>query len=160
VLDRTELRDGGHTLVLHVRHDVWFHDHPCLPGGHRVTAGDIAYSLRVAIERGNVTLPILPHGVEVHGEDEVVVRLDGVSSFYQADLTNVLAIPKELEGCDDPRAMRRPVGTGPFQFTEEPQGVKWHLARAPKYWRRGSHGEELPYLDGIEIGPVRDVRET
>jgi ABC-type transport system substrate-binding protein len=160
VLDSTEQRDGGRTLVLHVRPGVWFHDHPCLPGGHAVTAADIAYSLRVAIESHELVLPIRADGgITVHGDD-VIVALDGASSFYESALTYVFAIPKELEGCDDVRAMRRPVGTGPFEFRDAPHGTHWHLVRAPKYWRRDRYDQPLPYLDGLEIGPIRDTREA
>ena len=160
VLDSTEQRDHGRTLVLHVRPGVWFHDHPCLPGGHLVTAADIAYSLRVAIERGKLALPVrADRGITVDG-DKVIVALDEGSSFYESQLTTVLAIPKELEGCDDTHAMRRPVGTGPFEFREEPRGTHWHLARFARYWRRDHHDRPLPYVDGLDIGPIRDTREA
>jgi len=49
-------------------------------------------------------------------------------------------------------AMRNPVGTGPFVFTEWVPGDHFTATRNPHYWRPG-----LPYLHSITYKPIADI---
>jgi len=173
LLERTELTDGAHRVVLHLRRDVMFHDHPCLPGGRGrpATAEDVVYSLAKHIEHGDVALPIIGidaarrgdlHALGITATDPltVTIRLDSPAPFYQSQIGSVKLVPHELEGCEDLRKLQQPVGTGPFRFTAPPRGARMSLVRAPSYWRRGPDGEALPYLDGVEMQPIDDMRDV
>lgn len=46
---------------------------------------------------------------------------------------------------------KHPIGTGPFVFDEWTPDVRFRARRNPTYWREG-----LPYLDTIELRPMRD----
>lgn len=51
---------------------------------------------------------------------------------------------------------QHPVGTGPFRFVRWEPDRECILARNPKYWKRDSSGNQLPYLDGIRFSFIKD----
>jgi peptide/nickel transport system substrate-binding protein len=46
---------------------------------------------------------------------------------------------------------QNPVGTGPFKFVSSTPDVSYKVTRNPDYWKKDDQGNQLPYLDGIEI---------
>lgn len=63
--------------------------------------------------------------------------------------TSALARPSELS--------QQPVGTGPFKFVEWNKGQDIKLQRNSTYFLKDSHGNQLPYLDGITWNLGYDV---
>ncbi len=170
-LDRTELSHDGRRIDLHVRPGVTFHNHPCVPGGRPATAEDVAYSIRESLRANELSLPIRGTaefragakslaGLVVADASDVTLELTDPAPFYEAELSNVLLVPHELDGCEDLRRMKQPVGTGPYRFTAPPRGARLQLVRAPDYWGRSDDGAQLPYLDGIEVVPIDQLRDT
>jgi peptide/nickel transport system substrate-binding protein len=51
---------------------------------------------------------------------------------------------------------RNPVGTGPMRFTEWQSGNQVIVERNADYWRSGTDGKPLPYLDKIVYRLIRD----
>lgn len=51
---------------------------------------------------------------------------------------------------------RSPIGSGPFQFVEWQSGNQVVIERNPDYWKIGTDGEPLPYLDQIVYRLVID----
>jgi ABC-type transport system substrate-binding protein len=43
----------------------------------------------------------------------------------------------------------KPVGCGPFKFSEWQKGTRLVLERNPDYWKKGADGQALPYLDKL-----------
>jgi ABC-type transport system substrate-binding protein len=154
-IDRAEVR-GPHAVVLHVRLGLWFHDHPCVPGGRLATAEDVAYSIQLANDSGLVHVPFA--AMTVQGPDEVELDAPAVPP----ELAGVYLVPRELAHCDreDIHHLRQPVGTGPFRFAAPAGGAQLHLVRSPHYWKSDDHGEPVPYIDGIDVEPIVDVRQA
>ena len=49
-----------------------------------------------------------------------------------------------------------PVGSGPFVLQSWSRGQEMKLVRNPHYWRLGSDGKPLPYLDGVNFEVLPD----
>lgn len=128
------------TWTLHVRPDATFHAHPCLVHGPRAAdAEDLRYSLRVALEAGALDLPLadddLTHAVTTDG-DAVRVQLDMPYPFLAERLARIYLLPRELDHCEDLKAIRQPVGTGPFRFDKPPIGETLNVVRNDAWWGR------------------------
>lgn len=52
---------------------------------------------------------------------------------------------------------QQPVGSGPFSFGQWVRDSKVVLKRFDGYWRNGSDGKALPYLDGMELAVMSDA---
>jgi peptide/nickel transport system substrate-binding protein len=52
--------------------------------------------------------------------------------------------------------INNPVGTGPFKFVSFQLDVSYKVVRNPDYWRKDEQGNQLPYLDAVEIIYVAD----
>ncbi len=50
----------------------------------------------------------------------------------------------------------RPVGTGPFKFVSMEAGKSIVLTRNENYWGKDEEGNQLPYLDGLEVTVISD----
>lgn len=159
LIDRHELRRADSAILLHLRDGVWFHDHPCLPGGvgRLATGDDVVYSMELEQKYGALELPI--KDMTATGND-VVIHLATPTPFYAVQLRGIALVPRELAGCEDPRNMKQPVGTGPFRFAAPPRDIVLELVRAPRYWHKTADGNELPYLDRVSIEPITDTRYT
>lgn len=91
---------------------------------------------------------------EVKGEYEIVVTL---ASWVTNIAGNLLV---EAGAMFDPQMYREVgaegmytniVGTGPFVMTEYKVGEQVSFDRNPNYWGKDAEGNQLPYLDGIDI---------
>ncbi len=166
--------DDDRTLWLDVRSDAVFHAHPCLDEGasRAVEAGDVVSSLHAAFSKLKPRLPVTGlaaflagdaptiTGITAPDDGRVRIGLDRPAPHAEAELARVYVVPRQLDGCDDPRARTQPVGTGPFRFEGPAEGDVFRLVRAPRYWGRDARGAELPYLDGVEIRVVSDALEA
>lgn len=77
---------------------------------------------------------------------------------FPASLTGqagMIAAPSTLADASQPP---RPVGTGPFVFSEWVPDQKLTASRNAHYWRKDSNGQQLPYLDGVEFRPLPDAQ--
>jgi ABC-type transport system substrate-binding protein len=52
--------------------------------------------------------------------------------------------------------INNPVGTGPFVFKSFQNEVSIKFVRNPSYWMKDDKGNQLPYLDGIDITYIAD----
>jgi ABC-type transport system substrate-binding protein len=165
LIERGEELDDGRRLVLHLRPNVMFHDHPCLPSGRGrlATGDDVAYSIQKRHDFQAIAMPMVGAGGKLAITADglaVTIRLDRPTPLYRVRLAPVQLIPRELEGCEDLRRMKQPVGTGPFRFVAPPGIARFEMVRAPHYWRLGGDGEPLPYLDGIEVQGVQSMSDA
>jgi ABC-type transport system substrate-binding protein len=148
------------TWTLHVRPDAPFHEHPCLLHGARpADAEDIRYSLRVAIEAGALELPLadadLEHAITADG-DAVRVQLDMPYPFLAERLARLYVMPRELDHCEDLKAIRQPVGTGPFRFDKPPIGETLNVVRHTEWWGRPGG----PKLEGVTFVTIPESAQV
>lgn len=149
-----ELSEDGLSLTFNLRRDVKWHD------GEPFTSADVQFTFMDVLSR------VHPRGSGVLGQLEAVETPDDHTAVFRLRepapyLMRVLSsyespiLPKHLFGDQDPREYShadKPVGTGPFVFTEWKRGQYIRLDRNPDYWKEG-----LPYLDRIVARFIPDA---
>ncbi len=136
-----------------LQENVKFHD------GRPMTADDVIFSItqfhmKVSPRARNVFAKI----VKAEAPDPLTVRLTLDTPFepflLMFDVTTCAIVPKHIyDGTDyatNP-ANQKPVGTGPFQFSEWQRGNFIRFKRFDGYWKPGQ-----PYLDEIVYRIVPD----
>ena len=139
------------TYIFHIRKDAKFHN------GQPVTAEDVRFSIETIMDirtgaffYENFTSSI--EKVTVINEKTIKIVLKSQNASF-LDLLGMLAasiVSKNwVEAGHD--LNNEMMGTGAFKFVKWDQGVKLTFVRNDNYWREG-----LPYLDGIELIPIKD----
>jgi peptide/nickel transport system substrate-binding protein len=146
VLAKEWSSEDGKTWKITLQENVKF------TNGEPFTADDVIYSfdrLR-SKELGSPMADVYANIVDVVADDptHVTFELETVDSEFPASLTDyrTLMLCKSVE---DP--MTEMVGTGPFMlesFAAEDRAV---MTKNPDYWGTDADGNQLPYLDGIEV---------
>ena len=52
--------------------------------------------------------------------------------------------------------IQNPVGTGPFKYVSYQGQVSYEYIRNPDYWGKDKSGNQLPYVDAIEVSYITD----
>jgi peptide/nickel transport system substrate-binding protein len=164
---RWEVAPDGLTWTFHLRQDVQFND------GTPLTADDVVFTWNDLIydrTRPQNTPPRWPCSTrDACTFDGQEVRVQRVDAHTVKFITPVkVAIWDQLAGTSIlPKAKYEPlvqngtfgsamgtdskpqdiVGTGPFTLKEYVRGEKILLGRNPRYWKKDSAGNALPYLD-------------
>jgi len=135
--------DEGGELLLHVREGILFHD------GHRLTADDIAFSLRIAFGKDT--------RIEVLGDYELVIHPGYCIDLFFTQLAHpsasIIRNTPENQLAIAANDWLHPIGTGPFMVS----GIGDHnfieLIRFDQY-----HGNP-PLLEKITINIIHDPWE-
>jgi class 3 adenylate cyclase/ABC-type transport system substrate-binding protein len=161
-LDRWTLSEDQRSGTLVLRPDVHFHRHPCMANGEGrpATAADVAWSLRQAREHGAVRYTLdadAPQGGLLISDPRTLqISLGAPWPYMERELAQVRLLPRELQGCEDVRAMKRLVGSGAFYLDEVTAGGRVVLKLHESYGRRDEEGRALPFLEGVEWVPITD----
>lgn len=160
-LAESVIPDAEHrTWTIRVRDGIEFHN------GEPLNAEAVKQNIE-ANSRGLLTGQYLPPIASVHAADErtVVVRLTEPYVALPAVLSTqagYIIAPEQLErsrNSADAAYTIPPVGTGPFVFDEYTAGsTPFRAERNPRYWRKDSDGNRLPYLDAVEFRTLPDSR--
>jgi peptide/nickel transport system substrate-binding protein len=158
-----EIAEDKKTYTFFLRPDVVFHDDACFPSGkgRRMTAHDVAYSLRRIMDKKTAS----PGSWIFNGKVDTVDGFRALNdSMFQLKLLRpyhpILGIlsmqycsivPEEAVNRYGADFRRHPVGTGPFRFIDWEEGQALILKKHPHYFERDSTGAPLPYLDGIKV---------
>lgn len=171
-----EVLDSGKTYRLHIRDDVFFHDHELFKNGkgRKMNAYDLQYTLRRVCD----TTDIYNKGLWVF-KDKVLKTDRGFISdttflakndttfmvYLERPVPNFLQIlcmpfcfvvPEEVAGVLEKDFGRNPVGTGPYKFGSWDNGNKLIYLKNENYWKKDASGESLPYIDAVEVSFISD----
>lgn len=148
------------TYVFSFYEDVTWHN------GDEFTAEDVKWSL----ERLQ-GLDDSPHqgkvasveSIEVTGEYELTINMSSPTAPFLAFMTRgpgrAGVIVHRSAGTESQSSgsqaqqeyNQMPIGTGPFELTERESGSSLTLERFDDYWETDEDGNQLPYLDGVNI---------
>jgi peptide/nickel transport system substrate-binding protein len=143
-----EVSADATTYTFHLARNVTWHD------GRPFTAADVKFTFEELLlkyhSRTKAGLEDVLEAIEAPDEHTVVFRFAQpyASLLQRLDVTEAPILPRHIyEGVADPtqdEANLRPVGTGPFVFSDYTPGVEIRLARNANYFKTG-----LPYLDEV-----------
>ena len=171
----------GLTYTFHLRTDATFHDDPCFPGGkgRKFTAADVVYCYTRALDKttntgaepyfkyikgalayytSNKLPPGGIPGLQAPDDSTVVITLEKpFSPFLNYPAVGFGFIyPHEAVEHYGRDFVFHPVGTGAFRFVEYKQAQHCLLVRNPTYWRHDADGNQLPYLDSLNVTFILD----
>jgi len=149
-----EVSADGLTWTFFLHEGVKWHD------GVAFTADDVIYSMEKMMdpERSSVSTYFSTLDQVIKVDDYTVKMVLGKSSpeFLLALAVGYTSIqPKHLAAVDY-KSTDFLVGTGPFKFKTTVAGVNLELERNPDYFKEDDKGNQLPYLDGLNIHVISD----
>ena len=157
--ERWEFSDAGRTLTMFLRRGVTWTD------GKPFTAADAKHSLDRA---ANPAAPQVSYNQsrlaalsKVVAVDDYTLRLElkqpsasilgGVAAPYILMYPAHIAFPEKAADW-----IQNPVGTGPYKSKEWKRGISRELERNTTYFKKGANGQQLPFLDRIQIFYIQD----
>ena len=97
--------------------------------------------------------------VEVVDDSTVRIRFATPNASIVSVLTSTGAAPispTAYNAAGKDAYGRKPVGTGPYRFSEWQSGSHVVLEKNPDYWRKGADGQPLPYIDKLTYRLIID----
>lgn len=141
------ISNGGRTYTFKLRPNVLFHN------GRKLTAEDVKFSIERVKNPGTAAFRQadvrLVQSVTVLNPQTVQITLGDVNAAFPAILMGIFIIAPESVGSDG--KITKPIGTGPFQFSEWQPGDRLILQRFPQYWQTG-----LPKVDRVVVRIISD----
>jgi peptide/nickel transport system substrate-binding protein len=173
-------------FTLKLRKGVFFHDDECFENGkgREVSAEDVKFSLELACsgllanenkivltekvkgakefaEKSKKTLPKSGvSGIKIINSSTIEIQL--IESFVGFEkvltLSALSILPKEAYDKYGDELKSHPVGTGAFKL-ESLTKDKITLVRNSNYWGKDELGNQLPFLDRVEMTYYKDKKE-
>ena len=163
-------------LIIHLRKNIHFSDNTCFRfRSSELSSEDVAFSLSLACSqqaniKQDLILPeLISGGVEFYKAklDPLNRKVRGIRIIddYTLELTltgaynhflNVLSSPslgilsKQAAKYYGKNISTNPVGTGPFMLAQR-DGKRLSFERNVDYWRYDYYGNQLPYIDQVEL---------
>lgn len=149
--DSYTVSDDGLEYTFVLKQGIKFHD------GSDFNADAVAWNYNKAAAAGVITGLV---GAEVIDDYTVKLILDVANPFFlmnnESETSFFIASKVNEETIGQEAARTHPVGTGPFKFVSMEVGKSIVLTRNENYWRTDEDGNQLPYLDGLEITTISD----
>jgi len=151
------------TLVVNLRHDVFFPNHPGLMKSRLLTADDVVFSYNFVDQSPKKILSYFDHIDRVVARDKHTVVFE-FNQFhaewaYRYGYGYHSAInPRELSQVD-PKDWRNVVGSGPFGLEKYVQSNAQIYKKNPIYWGSedvGNKSYKLPFLDRVIYRIIKD----
>lgn len=141
--------------------------HPVDPvNGRKVTASDVVYAweLYQSVSPNRNNLGSVVDSVEASADDtKVTFKLKqpfGLFLNRLASFQDLWIMPRELIETDGD-GEKRMVGSGPFMLDPSSRrDVSLIYKKNPNYWEKDANGNQLPYLDGVELALLGDVNQV
>ncbi|MBI3744485.1 MAG: hypothetical protein HY261_09410, partial [Chloroflexi bacterium] len=150
------LSDDSKVYTFKLADGVTWHD------GKAFAASDVVFSFkRIASDPSIPTAPFrstMANIATYEAPDTKTVKLTlkNPSASFLAGLTSIgnLIYPEQaVQSILD----FKPIGTGPYKFVSFSQNDRSVLARNPNYFKKDKAGNQLPYLDGLELYAITDA---
>jgi len=141
------------TLVFDLAEDATFHN------GEPVTATDVQHTFETMQSTPEHTANLLfSQQVTVTARDEHTAVFDtGGEPFASLESNVGFVVGIVNKKADEEGDMsQNPVGSGPFQLADWVQGDHVTLERFEDYWKTDSEGNQLPYLDELQLNIYPD----
>ncbi len=185
-----DMSEDGLTYTFKLRQGVMFHDDECFEGGkgRELKAQDVKFCFDLLCSQvdGNQGFWVFQDkvkGANAHyaatqkGEkpaggvegvqviDDYTIQITLEQSF--PDFIRLLVtpftyvFPKEAYEQYGSQGMRtRPVGSGPFYVKRLQEGQFVSMLKNENYWGKDAQGNQLPYLDGIRVGFIKEQKSA
>jgi peptide/nickel transport system substrate-binding protein len=160
------VEDDGTTYTFDLREGVQFQE-----GYGELTATDVKFTLERGLtadgtQRAGNLFAIAEDGITAIDDYTIEITLEEPYSPFIAMVSHAglgcLIQPKAAlddlgrSGFRD-RFRSQPIGSGPFQITENVPGESITLQAFDDYWQTDDDSESLPYLDEVEIRPLAEA---
>ena len=159
-----EVTNEGATIEFDLREGVTFHN------GDEFTAADVEYTIRRTIEEeapaasklGSLK-PVDDDGVVVDGDYSVTLNFEEPLAPALIYLTRgpgraaTIVSESAIEEMGVDQYAVEPVGTGPFEVANHDVGSKLELDAYDDYFKTDDDGNQLPYLDGVDIEMIPEA---
>ncbi len=174
------LDSTGTVYTIKLRDNVFFHDDPCFPNGkgRKLSADDVAFCFTQlcsntainqnfsvfsgllkgadAYYKATTTNKLPAYGVEgIEVPDPLTIRLTLTkpNSVFLVNLARPACYiypPEALEKYGAEMRIKA-VGTNAFKMGSVEENISIVLPRNPNYWRKDHYGNDLPFLDAINV---------
>ncbi|HSI89799.1 MAG TPA: ABC transporter substrate-binding protein, partial [Adhaeribacter sp.] len=174
---RWEISPDGMVYTFYLRPGVHFHDSPVFPNGkgRPVIARDFVYSFNRILDPATASTgawifngKVLESAKGVVSDTAFKAVNDSTLRIYLKEpfiaFTEILSmpyayvVPQEAVQKYGKDFREHPVGTGPFQFKLWDEGNALVFHRNPNYWKTDGRGQQLPYLDAVQISFITDKK--
>jgi peptide/nickel transport system substrate-binding protein len=184
IAESYQLDKSAKVFTFKIRKGVFFHDDACFGGkGRELTAQDVKFTLDLACsglrenKMGYLFADRIEGAKEYQAKSKKSLTKEGVSGIRVLDdATLEITLTQPFTGFDKilchtnlgimaveayekygRELSEHPVGTGPFMLDKkDDNGIT--LKRNPNYWGKDEFGNQLPFLDNIEMSYVKDKR--
>ena len=146
VAESWEADETGTVWTFNLREGVLFHD------GKEMTSRDVKFTFDRLRDPdiGSATVGLYSNINEINAPDDytVVFELEEPNPDFLRDLGDYHALIMDADNDDFATNFN---GTGPFMVERYEPEDRIVFTRNPDYWMTDDEGNQLPYLDGIEI---------
>ncbi|MFD2247779.1 ABC transporter substrate-binding protein [Pontibacter ruber] len=172
-----EVSEDGRSYTFHLRPDVFFHDSEVFPGGkgRRVTAKDFEYSFKRIVDPATASTgawifndKVLSDAKGAISDTAFLAVNDSTFRVYLNEpfiafleiltMPYAFVVPQEAVAKYGKDFRANPVGTGAFRFHLWDEGNAIVMHRNPKYFKKDDKGQQLPYLDAVQISFITDKK--
>ncbi len=179
-----KVNENATLFTFKIRKGVFFHEDDCFEDSQReLTVNDVKFSLDFACSGlkenkfGQQLLNIIKGASEFNEKTKIKFDEGGVTGIKIVDsqtlqielkesfvgfdkiltMTNLSIFPKESYESYGSKISTHPIGTGPFKLQKmDKKGIV--LIRNNNYWRKDEFGNQLPFLDKVEMSYVKEKK--
>ncbi|GHA57871.1 ABC transporter substrate-binding protein [Pontibacter akesuensis] len=172
-----EVSEDGRSYTFHLRDDVYFHDSEVFKSGkgRKVTAADFEYSFKRIVDPATASTgawvfndKVLTDASGAISDTAFLAVNDSTFKVYLNEpfiafmeiltMPYAYVVPQEAVAKYGKDFRANPVGTGPFVFKLWDEGNAIVMHRNPRYWKKDAQGQQLPYLDAVQITFITDKK--
>lgn len=149
-----DISEDGTEYVFRLRPDAKFSD------GTPVTADDVVFSIERASGDDTLVNWTFEAVDKVEAVDPATVKitLSGPAAPFANDIAlwGASVLPKAAVEEQGDAFWEHPIGSGPFVLDSWAKGERIVLKKNPNYWEKDADGNQLPYLDQVNLEVLTD----